>query len=77
MTAAQQTAFSQIEQIAREHFSAAVFICNTEPVDMSQAESDTHDDVRCTYHGGYATSIGLTQIAQLKVFRKEIDPTAP
>lgn len=68
MTEAQTQALARIEEIMREHFSAGIIVVAGEV-----AESDTSEDIRCTYHGGYAASIGLLELGKLQVWRKGKD----
>lgn len=69
MTEAQQEAFTKIEEIAREHFMAAVIVVEGE------MEDNKESDIQLTYHGGYSTSIGLLEIAKLKVWERKKDTT--
>jgi hypothetical protein len=68
MTPAQETAFSRIEEIMREHFTSALLV-----VEGELEENDRASDIRCTYHGGYAASIGLLELGKLQVWRKGKD----
>jgi hypothetical protein len=64
MTAAQETAFKQIMEIMREHFAAGVII-----IEGELADNDHASDIETAFHGGYATSIGLLEIAKIKVWQ--------
>lgn len=75
MTEAQESALSQIERISREHFSAALFIAEGDAVGIENPDSKS--DIVSTYHGGYATSLGLCRIAELRVYRMELDKSGP
>ena len=69
MTPAQEQAFKQIEEILREHFEASVIVV--------QADDDKKSDVRSSWHGGYATSIGLLELGKLHVWNKQEDDATP
>lgn len=71
MTDAQKAAFTQIEQIAREHFTASLFIAEGDAEGVSNP--DNCSDIECTFHGGYTSSIGLARLAELKVYKTELD----
>lgn len=75
MTNAQEDALNQIEKIAREHFSASVFIAEGDAVNVENPDNKT--DVVSTYHGGYSTSVGLCRIAELKIYKTEMDVGRP
>jgi len=52
MTPAQESAFTQIEQILREHFEAGAFVV--------LADLDDHrEEVRAGWHGGKTRAVGL------------------
>jgi hypothetical protein len=68
MTPAQEEAFNHCEEIMREHFSAAVLI-----VEGEIPGSDTSAEIRCTFHGGFAASVGLLEIGKLNVWREKKD----
>lgn len=73
MTAAQDAAIKQIREIAREHFDAAVFILQGEAVPdvgLTQEQCDRHVDVQYLYHGGYAASIGLVEMARHHIYNR-------
>jgi hypothetical protein len=58
MTPAQDDAFKRIDEIMREHFEAGVIVVKGEHTDKTE-------DIRSTWHGGYATSIGLLEMGKL------------
>lgn len=72
MTEAQTQALDRIEEIMREHFSAGVTVVEGE-VEGEVEENDKASDIRCTFHGGYAASIGLLELGKLQVWRKGKD----
>lgn len=61
MTPAQEEAFNKIEDIMREHFESAVFVVSGETGD------DGSNVIRCGWHGGYATAIGLLNLGDFEV----------
>lgn len=65
MTEAQQQAFERIEEIMREHFGAGVILVQAE-----SPESDRSSVVTTTWHGGYATAIGLLELGKMRVWNK-------
>ena len=67
MTPAQEDAFSRIEEIMREHFSAAVLVVEGE-------HDDKRSMIRSTWNGGYAASIGLLEMGKLQVWREQQNP---
>ena len=75
MTEAQDQAFKRVMEIAREHFTASVFIAEGDYVDpdKSQEVLDQHSDIECAFHGGFAASIGLTQVGQLRIYKTHMD----
>ena len=75
MTAAQQSAFDRIEEIAREHFTASLFVAEGQLEGVSEELSDKSSDIVCTFHGGYVASIGLARLAELRVYKSELGPT--
>jgi hypothetical protein len=68
MTEAQTQALDRIEEIMREHFTSGVLV-----VEGEVEENDKASDIRCTFHGGYAASIGLLELGKLQVWRKGKD----
>lgn len=71
MTDAQEAAIKKVSEICREHFSAAVCVFEGEAVNVENPDSVA--DITSIYHGGYASSIGLIRIAELKVYKMELD----
>ena len=65
MTTAQENAMERIEEIMREHFSSGVLVVQGDVLDNDKAE-----DIRSTWHGGYATSLGLLEMGKLHVWNK-------
>ena len=70
MTTAQEEAFTKCEEIMREHFASAVLVVEGE------TDKDTQSEIRCTYHGGYAASVGLLRIGELNVWKNYKDSNA-
>lgn len=73
MTDAQESAFRKIQDLAREHFTASLFIAEGDVVNEPQEVADRCSDVHCVFHGGYAASIGLARLAELKVYKTQLD----
>lgn len=70
MTPAQKQTLEKVNELLREHFTAAVLV--------TQAElGDREDAIGVSWHGGYPTSIGLLELAKLRVWRGEVDPGEP
>ncbi len=61
MTKAQEDAVGRIMDISREHFEAGVMVFNAE-------YDDHHNDIRCVWHGGYASAMGLLTIGKIKAW---------
>ncbi len=64
MTEAQEQIFSKVEELLREHFEAAVVVV------QATTEDDKADFTKATYHGGYATGIGLLEVAKMEIWDK-------
>lgn len=60
MTEAQNEAHEQIHKLMVEHFDAAVCIISCEGHNGEQST----DSMKVTHSGGYATAIGLCEIAK-------------
>jgi hypothetical protein len=63
VTAAQVDAFKRIEEIMREHFTAAVLVVEGENDDKSC-------DIRSTWNGGYSASIGLLEMGKMQAWHE-------
>lgn len=68
MTEAQEQAFVKIEEIMREHFNSGVFVVAG---DMP-AEENT-EIIRCGWHGGAATAVGMFAVGQRKAMHDVLD----
>lgn len=76
MTDAQVTAINQMLHIAREHFDASVIVVQGEAVvqeGITQEQADKCADIEYVFHGGYASSIGLVELARLHIWKRESD----
>ncbi len=67
MTPAQKQVRDKIDELLREHFSASVLVTQVE-------SGDTADVVDASWHGGYPASIGLLEIAKLRVWHAQSTP---
>lgn len=79
MTDAQIAAIHQIRDITREHFDASVVIVSGTAVGEDEAGTkleDTAVDIEYIFHGGYATSIGLVELAKLHVYKRGVDSSS-
>jgi hypothetical protein len=58
MTEAQTQAAERILEIMREHFSAGVIVV------CAETEDEKSDAVRCFWHGGFPSAIGLLELGK-------------
>lgn len=76
MTQAQETAIRQIQEIMREHFDAGIVILQGEAQtdeDTTQEQADKSTSIQYLFHGGYATAIGLVELAKIHVWKRGAD----
>lgn len=71
MTDAQNNAIKQLRDIVREHFDASVIIVQGDAVDVP--DPDKVVDIEYIFHGGYASSIGLLELAKIHVWKRGVE----
>lgn len=77
MTDAQIAAFKQVNEILKEHFDSSVVAVIGEVVpheELTQEQADKASDHEFAYHGGYAASIGLTELLKFKIYNTQMAP---
>lgn len=70
MTEAQQEAHQKIHELMVEHFDAGVFVYSIESHNGEQAT----DSMKVTHSGGFATAIGLCELAKNWLIYKTSEP---
>lgn len=75
MTDAQIAAFKQVNAILKEHFDSSIVAVIGDCVpheELTQEQADKASDHEFAYHGGYAASIGLTELLKFKIYNQEM-----